>query len=100
MFGKITYWNQPRGYGFITVRTPQSPNKGTSAEQFFFHHSNFKSERGEIPQLGAFVTFALADAIAQGKKVQAVGVRFATAEDIRRDKIATGAAALANGVSQ
>ena len=80
MIGRITFWNQPRGFGFITVTERKSPMEAPSQEQIFFHASNFKDT--ENPVLGAYVIFALAPGIAEGKKPQAVGIRFATSHEV------------------
>ena len=82
MIGRITFWNQPKGYGFITfVEQSQSEVRHV---QYFLHNSNFT--KGENPVLGAFVVFHLGEPFALGKKVQAVGARFATAEEIAQYK--------------
>lgn len=84
MLGRITFYNHAKGYGFVTVTMqPQSPIEAPSQSQFFFHHSNFQN--GEIPVIGAFVVFSLAPGIAEGKKVQAVGIRFATVREVSAD---------------
>jgi cold shock CspA family protein len=80
MIGKVTYWNQPKGFGFIAVTTQHSALEALSQEQFFFHHSQFT--KGEVPVLGAYVVFTLGEPYAAGRKVQAVGVRFATTKEI------------------
>jgi cold shock CspA family protein len=75
MVGRITYWNIPRGYGFISVIQPDG-----TLQQHFFHVSNFK----EPPVvLGGIVVFNLGDPIALGKKPQAIGVRYATPADVQ-----------------
>ena len=91
MIGRITFWNQSKGFGFITVSIQKSSLEGPSQEQYFFHHSQFT--KGEVPVLGALVVFSLGEPFTAGKKVQAVGVRFATARDI---EVAQGANALAS----
>lgn len=63
--GTITYFNSPRGFGFITR---------PDGEQFFFHISHFA--KGEYPVLEGQVEFKIAPAIAVGKKPQAVSVRY------------------------
>ena len=93
MIGKITHFNPVKKYGFITVTTQLGI--GTAQQQYFFHQSNFVD--GEAPVIGAYVAFGLADGIAEGKRVQAVGIRLATARDI---EILNGANALASGVAQ
>ena len=81
MLGRISFYNHSKGYGFITVSVaPKSPTEAPSQEQFFFHHSHFRD--GEIPVMGAYVVFGLAPGIAEGKKAQAVGIRFATAQEV------------------
>ena len=90
MIGRITHYNPVRKYGFITTTTQLGA--GRVQQQYFFHQSNFANN--EAPALGAYVVFGLADGIAEGKKVQAVGVRLATARDI---EIANGASTLASG---
>ena len=89
MIGRIHFYNPGKGYGFITVSSQKSPLEAPSQEQFFFHHSNFRN--GETPALGAFVVFGLAPGIAEGKKPQAVAIRFATSVEV-------GLAVLAGGV--
>jgi cold shock CspA family protein len=73
VIGKIHFYNHTKGYGFITPL--DSPS-----QQYFFHWSNFWNR--ETPAIGAFVVFGLAPGISQGKKVQAVGIRFATSEEV------------------
>ena len=80
MLGKITFYNHGKGYGFITVTSRKSPSEALSQEQFFFHYSNFKN--GETPAIGAYVVFGLAPGITEGKKPQAVGIRFATSQEV------------------
>jgi cold shock CspA family protein len=96
MIGRITYWNNPKGFGFITVANTEGT--ATFQTQYFFHHSNFDG----TPLLGAIVVFNLGDPVATGKKIQAVGVRFATAAEIEQAKYArsfgAGADALRVGV--
>src|SRR5258707_15342506 len=89
MIGRITHFNPVKKYGFITTTTQLGP--GTVQQQYFFHQSNFVN--AEAPVLGAYVVFGLADGIAEGKRVQAVGIRLATARDI---EVATGADTLAS----
>lgn len=95
MIGRITYWNNPKGFGFITVAN--SDGSATFQTQYFFHHSNFDG----TPVLGAIVVFNLGDPVAIGKRIQAVGVRFATAAEIEQANYArgfgAGASALAGG---
>jgi cold shock CspA family protein len=62
--GKITLYNELKGWGFITR---------DDGEQFFFHVSN--KVRNFLPALGARVQFELAAPITLGKKEQAVHVR-------------------------
>lgn len=81
MIGRITFYNHPKGFGFITVTSRKSPTEGLSQEQFFFHYSNFLN-RNEVPVIGAFVVFGIAPGIAEGKKPQAVGIRFATSSEV------------------
>jgi cold shock CspA family protein len=80
MIGKVTYWNQPKGFGFITITEQRSLLEAPSQTQYFFHHSQFT--KGEVPVLGAYVVFTLGEPYAAGRKVQAVGVRFANAQEI------------------
>ena len=80
MLGRITYWNNPRGFGFITVES--TDGNGTFQQQYFFHHSNFKN--GEIPRIGGIVVFSLGDPVAVGKKDQAVRVRYAAPRDFAK----------------
>src|SRR6266478_9950652 len=97
MIGRITFWNGPKGFGFITVANTD----GTAIfqTQYFFHHSNFKDGQ---PVLAGIVVFNLGEPVAIGKKVQAVGVRFATQAEIDQAYYAhnfgAGADALASGV--
>jgi cold shock CspA family protein len=91
MIGRINFYNQAKGYGFITMTVPpKSPTEAPSQEQFFFHYSNFK--HGEIPAIGAYVVFGLAPGIAAGKKPQAVGIRFATSREVGLAALAIGGA--------
>lgn len=89
MIGKIVYWNQPKGFGFVQE----------SGIQYFFHHSNFS--KSDVPVVGAYAYFNLGQSIRPDKPMQAVGVRFATAEEILNVKnlnVQTGADALKAGV--
>ena len=89
MIGRITHYNPVRKYGFITVTTQLGA--GQIQQQYFFHLTNFI--HSEAPVIGAYVVFGLADGITEGKRVQAVGIQFATARDI---EILNGANALAS----
>ena len=81
MIGRINFYNHAKGYGFVLVTVPpKSPTEAPSQEQYFFHHSNFRN--GETPAIGAYVSFGLAPGIAEGKKSQAVGIRFATSQEV------------------
>jgi hypothetical protein len=96
MFGQISLWHQPKGYGFLTVSTIE--NGAVVQQQYFFHHSNFT--KNQVPVLGAFCVFQLGEPFGIGRKIQAVGVRFATAEEIGKlsGNVSVGANALASGV--
>jgi hypothetical protein len=98
MIGQINYWHQPRGYGFVTVSTIE--NGAIIQQQYFFHHSNFT--KNQVPVLGAFCVFQLGEPYGIGRKIQAVGVRFATAEEIAKHipgNVSVGANALAGSGS-
>ena len=82
MIGRITFWNDQRGFGFITV---------SSGDQYFFHVAHFQ-EHGR-PRLSQMVTFRLAEPISEGKKLQAVHVSPAPPT-----RIESGAQALAGEV--
>jgi len=96
MIGRITYWNNPKGFGFITVAN--TDGRATFQTQYFFHHSNFDG----TPVLGAIVVFNLGDPVAIGKKIQALGVRYATSAEIEQANyirsFGAGADALKAGV--
>jgi cold shock CspA family protein len=66
MQGTITYFNNAKGYGFITV----PPN----GDQFFFHVKNCM--QGHLPVLGGVVRFDVAPPISIGKRAQAVSVHY------------------------
>ena len=83
MFGRITYWNQAKGFGFISVPT---------SEQFFFHYSNFTG----TPKLADRVTFDLGDPIEIGKRTQAINVRL-TVDNVATD-IRAGIGVLASSL--
>ena len=68
MRGTITFYNNLKGYGFITV-----PDGG---KQFFFHISNFIASNGEAPVLEGQVHFDVGPAVAVGKKPQALHVQY------------------------
>jgi cold shock CspA family protein len=87
VIGRITFYNSAKGYGFLT--TFSSPS-----QELFFHHSHFRN--GEIPAIGAYVVFGIAPGI-EGKKTQAVGIRFATAHEVAgiEDKFVAGINSLA-----
>ena len=81
MIGRINFYNHAKGYGFITVTVPPKlPTEAPTQEQFFFHYSNLKN--GETPAIGAYVVFGLAPGITEGKRPQAVGIRFATSQEV------------------
>ena len=80
--GTITFFNSPRGFGFITR---------PDGEQFFFHISHFA--KGEYPVLEGQVEFKIAPAIAVGKKPQAVSVRYR-----RQEPCVTASPAVARAV--
>jgi cold shock CspA family protein len=66
MHGTITYYNNARGYGFITA---------TTGEQYFFHVTNFV--KGEAPPvLEGRVRFDVAPAVSVGKKAQAANLQY------------------------
>lgn len=67
MRGTITFYNNKRGFGFITV---------PSGEQYFFHISNFVKDEGEVPTLEGRVRFDVGPALAVGKKPQALHVQY------------------------
>ena len=95
MLGRINFYNHAKGYGFIVVTAPpKSPTEAPSQEQYFFHWSSFRNR--ETPAIGAYVSFGLAPGIAEGKKPQAVGIRFATSQEV--SSVDAGANALAGGV--
>jgi len=76
MLGRITYWNPIKSFGFVTLS-----RKDGIIQQYFFHLNNFNG----VPILNALVFFNLGDPISIGKKVQAVGVRFATPDDLEQE---------------
>jgi cold shock CspA family protein len=78
VLGHISFYNNRKGYGFISVIRIE--NGAKIVEQYFFHHSNFKD--GETPALNGIVVFSLGNPIAAGKKMQAVAVRYATPHEI------------------
>lgn len=92
MIGRITFWNNSKGYGFITVT--ETERDATFQTQYFFHHSNFEG----TPVLNAIVVFHLGEPVVVGKKVQAIGVRFATQAAIDRMHYVAGVNALQAGV--
>lgn len=97
MIGKITYWNNLRGYGFIAHSTTDPDTGATFQTQYFFHMSNF--EKNQAPVLDALVSFNLGQPMSKlNKRVQAVNVRFASPEEIKQDKIGAGVNALQAGV--
>ena len=84
MIGRITFWNDQRSFGFITV---------SSSEQYFFHIANFNGQPSDSrPRLSQMVAFRLGEPISEGKKTQAVHVQPAT-----QTQIDAGASALAGG---
>jgi cold shock CspA family protein len=78
MLGHISFWNNIKGYGFITVTRVE--NGATFLEQYFFHHSNFLNK--ETPALNGIVVFHLGQPIKERKKAQAIHIRYATPEEI------------------
>ena len=62
--GKITLYNQPKGWGFITR---------DDGEQIFFHVSN--KIKNCFPALGVRVEFEMGPPLEIGKKDQAVNLR-------------------------
>ena len=83
MQGTITFYNNQRGFGFITV---------PDGRQYFFHVSHFT--KGESPVLEGLVEFEIAPPVAVGKKPQAVRVRYRTPPD---DAILNGFAGKVDG---
>lgn len=81
-FGRITFFNEAKKYGFVTANVKQSPHELPAQVQFFFHVINFQKDAKPI--LGAYVVFELGAPIAIGKRVQAVKVRPATGNEIGR----------------
>jgi cold shock CspA family protein len=67
MQGTITFYNNQKGYGFLT---------NSDGQQFFFHITNFITSNGEAPVLEGRVRFDIGPAIAVGKKVQALNVQY------------------------
>jgi len=86
MIGVVTFWNNARGFGFLTDST------GT---QHFLHIKNF--ERGKTPVLSAYISFVLGPPLQPGRALQAVNAKCATAEEIKAhaEKSLTGVATLA-----
>jgi len=80
MIGRITHYNSVRLYGFVTVTT--QVGAGRTQQQYFFHKSNFVDD--DTPVLGGIVVFNLGEPVAIGKKIQAVGVRYATPAEIEQ----------------
>jgi len=72
MVGTITFWHDTKAYGFLTV---------ANGDQFFFHITQFK-EKDHKPVRGAICSFALGKPIADGKKIQAIDVRFAHPHEV------------------
>ena len=86
MIGRIGYWNNARGFGFITVDATDAAG-ATQQQQYFFHYSNMVNfKKGEHPTIGALVSFNLGQPLAEGKKAQAIDVKFATPADIAAEK--------------
>jgi cold shock CspA family protein len=67
MYGTITFYNNQRGFGFLTT---------ADGEQYFFHISNFIKTEGEVPVLEGRVRFDVGPAVAIGKKPQALNVQY------------------------
>jgi cold shock CspA family protein len=65
MYGTITFYNNSRGFGFLTT---------AEGKQYFFHVSNFA--KGESPVLEGRVRFDVGPAVAVGKKPQALNVQY------------------------
>ncbi len=86
MMGTCTFWQNQRGYGFITA---------PDGTQYFLHISNF--ERGKTPVRGALISYVLGEPLHAGTKLQAINAKFATAEEIKQAQIHAGAGALASG---
>lgn len=78
MFGKITFYNPAKGFGFVTT---------DDGANFFYHISNFKAEEQNIlaHAVGGYVVFNVGPGIKEGKKRQAIAVRFASREEIERN---------------
>lgn len=88
MKGTITFYNNARGFGFITVPT---------GEQYFFHMTNWVKGSGAVPVLEGRVRFDIGPAISVGKKAQALNVQYAK-DDVAPDvtpSVAAGIAAAA-----
>jgi cold shock CspA family protein len=81
MVATITFFNDKKGYGFVTTGT---------GEQIFFHRTNLadKAMRADTQLVGRKVEFDFAPAIAQQKKPQAVNVRTLPDANVREGGIA------------
>jgi cold shock CspA family protein len=66
MVGVCNFWNNPRGFGFVTA---------PDGEQYFLHITNFS--RGKSPVPGAYIYFELGEPVKSGMKLQAVAARYA-----------------------
>jgi cold shock CspA family protein len=76
MVGTLTFWNNQRGFGFITI-----PN----GDSVFLHITNFKPQDGtsRSPVLGAFLSFEIGPGVRSDKKHQALNARFAALKEIK-----------------
>jgi cold shock CspA family protein len=83
MLGKVTLWNQKREFGFVSLLNSET--------QYFFHRSNFNP--AQEPALQAYVFFTLGAPLTVKKQIQAVGLRFATLEEVRGAQIESDAVA-------
>jgi cold shock CspA family protein len=72
MIGVCNFWNNPRGFGFLTA---------PDGEQYFLHITNFT--RGKSPVSGAYIYFELGEPVKQGMKLQAVAARYAEPLEVK-----------------
>mgnify|MGYP001314067580 CR=1 FL=1 len=56
LIGRVNWFNRKKGYGFITVATPDNELTG---EDVFFHYSNIETDNFKTVYPGEYVSFNL-----------------------------------------
>ena len=76
MLGTLTYWNNIRGFGFVSSQ---------DGVQVFLHISNF--EKGRTPVLGSYIYFEIGPPTKGGTKPQCVSARPANVQELKMSHV-------------